>query len=87
VKEADRIAGLVEGLRTVGADVEEFADGFAIRGPTTLRGGACDARQDHRLAMAFSLVQLVAHEPVTIAGMRFVRDSFPGFARLLGALR
>ena len=32
VKESDRIAGVVEGLRGLGADIEATEDGFAVRG-------------------------------------------------------
>jgi 3-phosphoshikimate 1-carboxyvinyltransferase len=86
VKESDRISGLVEGLRALGAEVEEFPDGFAVSGPTPLRGAFCDARSDHRLAMTFALAGLIATEPVTVLGMEFVEDSFPGFQACLGSL-
>ena len=36
VKESDRIAVLVAGLRALGADVEELPDGFVVTGPTPL---------------------------------------------------
>jgi 3-phosphoshikimate 1-carboxyvinyltransferase len=84
VKESDRIAGLVSGLRALGAEVEELEDGFIVRGPTQLRGGACDALTDHRLAMTFTLAGLVSLGAVEVAGREFVSDSFPGF---LSALR
>lgn len=87
VKESDRIAGLVAGLRLLGADVEEFDDGFAVRGPTRLRGGAVDSRSDHRLAMAFAVAGLVITEPVQVSDMGFVADSFPGFLRALESVR
>ena len=87
VKESDRIAGLVSGLRTLGADVEELPDGFAVRGPTPLHGGRCDAQNDHRLAMTFTLAGLIASGPVQVDGMAFVDDSFPGFATTLEGLR
>jgi 3-phosphoshikimate 1-carboxyvinyltransferase len=87
VKESDRITGLVAGLRALGADAEELPDGFVIRGPTALSGGRCDARSDHRLAMAFTLAGLVASDPVTVEGLEFVGDSFPGFLQALEALR
>ena len=51
VKESDRIAGVVEGLRGLGAEIEATDDGFAVRGSGGLRGGTIDARGDHRLAM------------------------------------
>jgi 3-phosphoshikimate 1-carboxyvinyltransferase len=87
VKESDRITGLVRGLRGLGADAEELPDGFAVRGPARLRGGACDAGDDHRLAMAFAVAGLAASDPVAVRGMASVSDSFPGFSETLGALR
>jgi 3-phosphoshikimate 1-carboxyvinyltransferase len=87
VKESDRIAGLVGGLRELGAETEELPDGFVVRGPVQLRGGRVDARSDHRLAMAFTLAGLVAAGPVAIEGVEFVGDSFPGFLRALEGLR
>src|SRR5580693_6942526 len=39
VKESDRIATVVEGLRGLGADIEALPDGFAVRGTGALRGG------------------------------------------------
>lgn len=86
VKESDRISGLVAGLRALGARVEELPDGFVVVGPTPLRGGRCDARSDHRLAMAFAVAGLVAEGPVEVVGMEFVADSFPGFEATLRAL-
>jgi 3-phosphoshikimate 1-carboxyvinyltransferase len=87
VKESDRIAGLVAGLRALGAEAEELPDGFVVRGPTRLTGGRCDATTDHRLAMTFSLAGLVATGPVAVDGLEYVDDSFPGFVRILKALR
>src|SRR5271170_319957 len=51
VKESDRIASVVAGLRGLGADIEESSDGFAVLGTGELRGGVIDAHGDHRLAM------------------------------------
>ena len=40
LKESDRIAAVVEGLRGLGADIEETADGFVVRGDgSPLAGG------------------------------------------------
>jgi 3-phosphoshikimate 1-carboxyvinyltransferase len=83
VKESDRIAGLVSGLRALGAAVEELDDGFAVRGPTPLQGGPCDARADHRLAMTFAIAGIIGSGPVHVAGMGFVADSWPGFLEVL----
>ena len=87
LKESDRIGGLVEGLRALGAEAEALEDGFVVTGPTPLRGGRCDALDDHRLAMAFAVAALVASGRVEVKGMGFVGDSFPGFIESLEALR
>jgi 3-phosphoshikimate 1-carboxyvinyltransferase len=85
-KESDRIAGLVAGLRALGANAEELEDGFIVHGPTQLRGGLCDALTDHRLAMIFTLAGLVSSGAVEVAGSEFVADSFPGFFTTLREL-
>ena len=52
LKESDRIDGVVEELRRIGAHIRATSDGFRIRGvPARLRGGTVNARGDHRLAM------------------------------------
>ena len=51
LKESDRIATVVDGLRGLGADIEATEDGFVVRGGGGLRGGTLDALGDHRLAM------------------------------------
>ncbi|MGC1908037.1 MAG: 3-phosphoshikimate 1-carboxyvinyltransferase, partial [Candidatus Dormiibacterota bacterium] len=86
VKESDRIAGLISGLRELGADAEELQDGFLVRGPTALRGGRCHALGDHRLAMTFTLAGLMSRAPVVVVGGEFIADSFPGFSALLAGL-
>jgi 3-phosphoshikimate 1-carboxyvinyltransferase len=84
-KESDRLAGLAAGLARLGADVRELPDGLAFR-PARLRGGAVDARGDHRLAMAFRIAALLADGPVRIRGAGAVRISDPAFERRLREL-
>lgn len=87
VKETDRIAGVVEELRRVGAHIRATADGFRVRGvPARLRGGAFDSRGDHRLAMLGAVVGLSSREGVELAGADAVDVSFPGFFDLLPRL-
>jgi 3-phosphoshikimate 1-carboxyvinyltransferase len=87
VKESDRISALVAGLRAMGADVDEFADGFAVRGSRRLTGGVVDARHDHRLAMSFAVAALGATHPTEIHGAEVAAVSFPGFFAVLDGLR
>jgi 3-phosphoshikimate 1-carboxyvinyltransferase len=88
VKESDRIAGVVEGLAALGADIEEFEDGFAVRGSgSPLRGGTIDARGDHRLAMLGAIAGLASSEGVEVIGMDSASVSYPDFEQDLEALR
>jgi 3-phosphoshikimate 1-carboxyvinyltransferase len=87
VKESDRIADVVEGLRGLGGDVEATEDGFAVRGSGGLRGGTIDARGDHRLAMMGAVAGLASREGVEVVGMEAAAVSYPGFvADLTGLL-
>jgi len=83
VKETDRIATLVAGLRALGARIEALPDGFIIEGPTPLHGGVVDSHGDHRLAMALAVAGLVAEGAVVIENAECIDDSFPGFVELM----
>jgi 3-phosphoshikimate 1-carboxyvinyltransferase len=87
VKESDRIAGAVEGLRGLGADIEATDDGFVVGGDgTPLRGGVIEARGDHRMAMLGAVAGLASSEGVEVVGMDAAAVSYPGFERDLGML-
>jgi 3-phosphoshikimate 1-carboxyvinyltransferase len=86
VKESDRISALVRGFRALGADIDEFSDGFHLRGTRPLTGGHADAVGDHRLAMAFAIAALGAKGPSTILGFESVGISYPEFSATLGRL-
>lgn len=79
VKESDRIAELVAGLRAMGADADERADGFQVRFSSRLAGGTVHAKHDHRLAMAFAIAALGASGPTHIEGADAVAVSYPAF--------
>jgi 3-phosphoshikimate 1-carboxyvinyltransferase len=86
VKESDRITGVVEGLRGLGADIEAAEDGFEVRGTGGLRGGRIDAHGDHRLAMMGAVAGLASREGVEVQGMEAAAVSYPGFVEDLAKL-
>jgi 3-phosphoshikimate 1-carboxyvinyltransferase len=86
VKESDRIAGVVDGLRGLGADIEATDDGFAVRGSGGLRGGVIDAHGDHRLAMMGAVAGLASDEGVEVLGIDASAVSYPGFVEDLARL-
>jgi 3-phosphoshikimate 1-carboxyvinyltransferase len=89
VKESDRIAALAEGLRQMGARVEEFSDGLRVEGRAAgkLRGAKIDPHGDHRIAMALSVAALGAEGNTTIREAECVGVSFPEFFATLDRLR
>jgi len=87
LKESDRIAGVVEGLRGLGADIEATQDGFVVRGDgSRLRGGTIEAHGDHRMAMLGAVAGLASEEGVDVVGMDAAAVSYPGFEQDLRAL-
>lgn len=82
VKESDRIKSVVENLRRMNADVEEFADGFRV-GKSNLKGAAIDSFGDHRIAMAFAVAALFAEGETEILGAECAGVSFPEFFQTL----
>jgi 3-phosphoshikimate 1-carboxyvinyltransferase len=86
VKESDRIDGVVEGLRGLGASAEASADGFVVHGGSGLEGGVIDARGDHRLAMMGAVAGLASRKGVEVVGMEAAAVSYPGFESDLQAL-
>jgi 3-phosphoshikimate 1-carboxyvinyltransferase len=82
VKETDRIAAVVENLRRMDAEVEEFEDGFRVR-RSKLRGARVDSFGDHRIAMAFGIAGLLADGETEIDGAECAAVSFPGFFEVL----
>jgi 3-phosphoshikimate 1-carboxyvinyltransferase len=86
VKESDRIATVVDGLRGLGADIEALPDGFAVRGGGGLRGGRIDAHGDHRLALLGAVAGLASAEGVEVVGMEAASVSYPGFVEDIARL-
>jgi 3-phosphoshikimate 1-carboxyvinyltransferase len=87
LKESDRIAGVVEGLRGLGADIEATGDGFVVRGDgSPLAGGTIQAHGDHRMAMLGAVAGLASENGVEVVGMDAAAVSYPGFEQDLRAL-
>jgi 3-phosphoshikimate 1-carboxyvinyltransferase len=86
LKESDRIATVVDGLRGLGGDIEATDDGFVVNGTGSLRGGVLEAHGDHRLAMLGAVAGLASEEGVEVVGMEAADVSYPGFADDVAAL-
>lgn len=86
VKESNRIKSMVENLKILGADVEELEDGMIIKGKSKLNGGKIKTFKDHRIAMAFSTLNLISAEKIKLDNEDCINVSFPGYFDLIKSL-
>lgn len=88
VKESDRLAATAGGLRSCGVQVEDGPDHLVVHGKAgrPRGGGTIAANLDHRIAMAFLVMGMVAEEPVEVDDGSPIETSFPGFVGLMNSL-
>ena len=88
VKESDRLDAIVRGLTAAGVEVEASDDALTVKGGggPPPGGARIEARLDHRIAMAFLVLGMVAEAPVEIDDATTIDTSFPGFADLMNGL-
>ncbi len=79
VKESDRIAAMVAGLRAIGASVDELADGWRVT-PGRPREASITTHGDHRVAIAFAVAGLAGvASAVELDDPACVAVSYPTF--------
>lgn len=86
VKESNRIKAMVDNLKILGADIEELEDGMIIKGKAKLNGGKINTFKDHRIAMAFSTLNLMSDEKIKLDNEDCINVSFPGYFDLIKSL-
>ena len=89
VKESDRLAAIVAGLRANGVRVEEVDDGMVVQGCGAAGvpgGGTVTTHLDHRIAMSFLVMGLAANAAVTVDDAAMIATSFPEFESLMRGL-
>ncbi len=84
VKESDRLAAMADGLRKMGVEVSEKADGLEIVGRGRVEPFEGDSHRDHRVAMSLIVAALGAEGPCRISGAGCMSISFPNFMEVLG---
>ena len=83
-QETDRIHAMVTELRKLGIPVVEHQDGLEIS-PTSITPTAIDTYEDHRMAMAFSLIGLKV-PGIRINNPECVAKTFPHYFQVLEEL-
>ncbi len=78
-KESDRIKALCSNLKLAGLDVEEFDDGFRVNGEIKNKSVIFDSYNDHRIAMAFSILAMLMGNDASVSNTECVAVSNPEF--------
>lgn len=88
VKESDRIAQMVQVLRSFGLEAEEHDAGLSVEGRPEgpLKAAQVESHGDHRIAMTAAVLGLVADGETVIDDVDCIRTSFPRFVGTLRAL-
>jgi 3-phosphoshikimate 1-carboxyvinyltransferase len=84
LKESNRVATVREGLERMGVKVAEEEDRMVITG-SNLKSAVVDSHDDHRIAMAFSFLGVLAGN-TTINGAECVNKTFPAFWAILKSI-
>jgi 3-phosphoshikimate 1-carboxyvinyltransferase len=84
VKETERVVAVRDQLRKVGATVEEGPDWIRVIPPAQIRPATIETYDDHRMAMAFSLV--AAATETVILDPDCTAKTFPGYFEALQRL-
>ena len=85
-KECDRISATASELRRLGVRVDEHEDGLTIYPAAHIQPAVVQTYNDHRMAMAFSLIGLRA-AGIQIEDPGCVSKTFPEFFQVLESLR
>ncbi len=88
VKESDRLAAIVDGLRLCGVEAREEGDSLIVEGSGEPPPGGARvlAHDDHRIAMSFLVMGLAAKRSVSVDSAGMISTSFPDFVPLMRSL-
>lgn len=78
-KESDRIAGVVQNLRAMGAEASSDGRSITVCGGRALHGAHLHGFNDHRIVMAFAVAALYADGQTVIDDAQSIRKSYPDF--------
>jgi 3-phosphoshikimate 1-carboxyvinyltransferase len=85
IKETDRIHSMADGLRRMGAKIDEHEDGLTVY-HSVLLGCSVKGYNDHRTVMALSVAGMIAEGITIIEDGEAIKKTFPGFIQAMQSL-
>ena len=81
VKESDRLRSIHENLLNSGISTSIVKDDLIIKGSINkiAGGNKINSFHDHRIAMSFSILNLISEKPLKINNLRCIDISYPKF--------
>lgn len=87
VKESDRIKSVANGLKVCGIKFEEGEDWLKVYGCDQVEGGGVvETNHDHRIAMSFLILGMIANKPIEVNNPDMINTSFPDFVNIINDL-
>ena len=84
-KESDRIKSMVDLLKNLSIEVNEYQDGLEIKGGN-ISGGIINSFGDHRIAMTALVASSIAKEKIEVENCENINTSFPSFITLMNSI-
>ena len=85
-KESDRINSMCRNFEKLGLNVEEFEDGFSVKGNIKNKSVIFDSYGDHRIAMSFAILSSIFEGNFSIENFDCVAVSNPNFLNQLESI-
>jgi 3-phosphoshikimate 1-carboxyvinyltransferase len=85
IKETDRIHSMTEGLRQMGARIEEHQDGMTVY-QSSLQGAFVKGYDDHRTVMALTVAGMLASGTTVITDGKAINKTYPRFVETMQSI-
>ena len=88
-KESDRLKSIHQNLLSSGVEANISKDDLIIKGSTKVLSGGnkINSFHDHRIAMSFSILNLICKKPLKINNTKCISISYPKFNQDLDSLK
>lgn len=83
VKESDRFAAIINGLKLSGIEAKEESENIIIEGGDIKGGVTIPTHGDHRIAMSFLVAGLISEQEISVDEPEMIATSFPEFVNLM----